>query len=119
MPSSWSRFMLGTILLLPLLGVVLSPGLSQAKPRLPPGVKPLPDGQLRSPYSYGATLKWLRKHNRRGKRKLRFVQLIDLPDVIASHAQAPAGAAGWSGINVSEYQGKTRIFVLGAQTPKP
>ncbi len=100
----------------------LVPGLvavADAKPRkrkplvpLPGGVKRLGPNLYRSPLSYTATIQWIeRRASSRGK-AVRFRSVIDLPEVVASHAEASGPKSKWSGVNVSRYGGSVKVFII-------
>lgn len=79
---------------------------------LPKGVTAQGENRYQSPSDYPSTLKALERNLARKGLKVRFEPVIDLPEVIAAHAEAPSGKTAWSGINVSRYGGKTWIFVI-------
>ena len=105
------------ISLVPLLVATLTPLAARpAGPRpllpLPPGATEVEAGRYRSPLSYRATLQWFEKHLSSGSSPLTFETLVDLPDVVAAHAESPRAGTPWSGLNVSEFDGNVWIFVI-------
>lgn len=70
------------------------------------------EGRFQSPWDHQATVRWLERKLSRGKDRVRFVRVLDLPEVIASHADSPSHETAWSGVNVSRYGGSTWIFVI-------
>jgi hypothetical protein len=46
---------------------------------------------------------------------VKFRKIIDLPDVVAAHAEAPTSRSKWSGINVAKYRGTVQIFIIRKQ----
>lgn len=102
-----------------LLGAALTlalAGVARAKDTLgvplPAGAEQLDRTRFRSPSGYRATVRWLERALARRGLKVRFEPAVDLPEVIAAHAASPDPATRWSGVNVSEYGGSVKIFII-------
>ena len=104
-----------------LLGVV--PGLvtvADAAPKsgsalgvpVPGGAKRLGPNLFRSPLGYPATIRWIERRLSSKGKAVRFRSVIDLPEVVASHAEAPGPKTKWSGVNVSRYGGSVKVFII-------
>lgn len=79
---------------------------------LPSGAVKVSDHRYRSPLTYRATLQWYEKNAGAGGKRLNFETLIDLPDVVAAHAESIRADTTWSGLNVSEFEGNVWIFII-------
>ncbi|MCA9538529.1 MAG: hypothetical protein KC620_06545, partial [Myxococcales bacterium] len=62
--------------------------------------------------AYEATLRWMERNLASSGARVRFETVIDLPEVIAAHVEAPNRKTRWTGINVSQYGGAVWIFVI-------
>lgn len=97
---------------------LLSAAPSDASARSVLGV-PLPKGaqregehRFRVRQDYASTVQFLERRLSRKGAKVKFTRVIDLPDVIAAHAESPSAKTAWSGVNISRYGGHTWIFVI-------
>lgn len=108
----------------PLLRMILpallfTAGFAQAKTvsgvPLPGKSKQLAKNRYLSPYPLNETVRWLKKALTKRGQKVRFERVIDLPDVVADHAKSPSGKSKWSDINVSQYGGSVKIFIIPQQ----
>ena len=79
---------------------------------IPPGSKSVEANRYRSTLSYRATLAWYEKHHGRNGHRLNFETLIDLPDIVASHATQKDARFPYVGVNVSEFEGSVWIFIM-------
>ncbi len=79
---------------------------------IPGGASVLGPNLFRSPLGYSATIKWIERRLRSKGKAVRFRSVIDLPEVVASHADAPGPDTKWSGVNVSRYGGSVRVFII-------
>jgi len=79
---------------------------------LPKGSTAQGENRYQSPKDYASTIKSIERALARRGYTVRFEPVIDLPEVIAAHAESPSGKTAWGGINVSRYAGKTWIFVI-------
>jgi hypothetical protein len=109
-----SRFAISPLALLVTVCVVAGPTPGMASPQapLPPGAKAVETNRFRSPLSYRATLSWYEKHHGRTGHRLTFETLVDLPDVVASHATQKDAKFPYRGLNVSEFEGSVWIFIM-------
>jgi len=76
--------------------------------RLPKGSKSIAQHRFESPLSFERTLRFMKKK----LRGVRFKVVVDLPDVVVAHADAPHKKYRWKGINISFYGGSTKIFFI-------
>lgn len=79
---------------------------------LPSGATEVSARRYRSPLTYRATLQWYEKNAGAGGKRLNFETLIDLPDVVAAHAESIRADSAWAGLNVSEFEGNVWIFII-------
>ncbi len=79
---------------------------------LPNGASRLGPNLFRSPLGYAPTIRWIERQLAQKGKRIEFRQIIDLPEVVAVHAEAPGTRTKWSGINVSRYSGSVKIFVI-------
>ena len=80
---------------------------------------PIPDSAVeiglnryRSPVGYSATIRWIERTSRKKGKRVRFETIVDLPEVVASHAASTSEKTRWRGVNVSEFGGTVQIFVF-------
>lgn len=94
--------------------VALATAEARVKPLapLPAGAKEVTVLRYRSPLSYRATLQWYEKNAGAGGKRLTFETLVDLPDVVAAHAESIRADTPWSGLNISEFEGNVWIFII-------
>ena len=98
-----------------LLGLTLTPSAVAAEALgvpLPPGAEKLDRTLFRSPSGYRATVRYLERALAHRGVRVRFETAVDLPEVVAAHADAPHARTAWVGINVAEYGGSVKIFVI-------
>ena len=101
------------------LPLLLMTQIAQAKTvhgvRLPSRCKQLEANQCRSPFPFSATIRWLEKSLRKRGHKVQFRRIVDLPDVIVAHAETQKSQSLWVGINVAQYDGSVKIFIIPRQ----
>lgn len=104
------------LVLLLVLGLV---AVTNAAPRERKALVPLPGGAerlgpnlYRSPLGYSATIQWIERRLSSKGKAVSFRSVIDLPEVVASHAEAPGSTSKWSGVNVSRYDGSVKVFII-------
>lgn len=77
--------------------------------QLPPGATRLEPGRFEAGMSWQATLKWFDKQY--PKAKYPRIEIVNRPGLRAVHLQNSA-AGEWEGLNLYEYKGRVKIFVL-------
>jgi len=107
-------FAISPFALLVSVGVAAAPVPKGATPLapIPPGSKSVETNRYRSTLTYRATLAWYEKHHGRSVHRLNFETLVDLPDIVASHATQKDVRFPYVGVNVSEFEGSVWIFIM-------
>jgi hypothetical protein len=94
---------------------VLSLGVGIAEPPLeaplPPGAVALDEsGRYRSPRSFDETLDFYQRLFNQGG--VRWRSIVNLPGIRAKHIECLRKKTHWEGINIYEYKGEVRLFVV-------
>jgi hypothetical protein len=84
---------------------------------MPAGARKIEEGRYISPRSYHDTIEFYDKLYK-GSGIVRFRPIINAPGVKAVHVQNLKGG-GWTGINIYELKGQTRLFVLKSDAAPP
>lgn len=112
LPSYRTQFTLLSFLLL-----MVFAGSATAKQHLgvplPPGARKLSENRFKAPRGFWETVRWMESQLRKKKGiKVKFDKSLDLPDVVSAHSKSPSAGTRWSGINISEYGGSVKIFII-------
>jgi hypothetical protein len=73
-------------------------------------------GRYRSPRSFDETLDYYQRVFQGGG--VRWRNVVNLPGIKAKHVENLRKKAKWEGINIYEYKGEVRIYVVPRETPK-
>ncbi len=101
-----------TILVLGLVGAAPAAPKGTLGVPLPKGASQLGPSLYRSPLGFSGTVQWIERQLGKKGLRVKFSPLVDLPEVVASHAESPNASTRWSGINVSRYGGSVKVFII-------
>jgi len=108
---------MGTLATLLLLGWSLL-GDTYLEVPLPPGAQPLAEqGRYASSRNFDETLDFYKYHFKYHGGGVRWRNVVNLPHIRAKHVQS-LKPTPWQGINIYEYNGRVRIFVV-PRSPEP
>ncbi|MFN3198035.1 MAG: hypothetical protein ACE366_06415 [Bradymonadia bacterium] len=80
---------------------------------LPGSARKLSENRFKTTQRFWETVRWMENQFRKKKGlRVRFIKTIDLPDVVSVHAKAPKGSTAWESINISDYGGSVKIFII-------
>ena len=80
---------------------------------LVPYVTPLQEpGRYRSPRSYDQTLDFYTKLFKQSDVPVRWRNVVNMPGIKAKHIESLRAKTRWEGINIYEYKGQVRLFII-------